>query len=29
MKKVSLLVVLDGFGYSENVEANAIAAART
>jgi 2,3-bisphosphoglycerate-independent phosphoglycerate mutase len=29
MKKTSLLVVLDGFGYSESAEANAIAAART
>ena len=29
MKKVTLLVVLDGFGYSESAEANAIAAART
>jgi 2,3-bisphosphoglycerate-independent phosphoglycerate mutase len=29
MKKVSLLVVLDGFGYSEASESNAIAAART
>jgi len=29
MKKVTLLVVLDGFGYRENPEANAIAAATT
>jgi 2,3-bisphosphoglycerate-independent phosphoglycerate mutase len=29
MKNVTLLVVLDGFGYSEVAEANAIAAART
>jgi len=29
MKKVTLLVVLDGFGYREDAEANAIAAART
>lgn len=29
MKKVTLLVVLDGFGYSENPAANAIAAATT
>ena len=29
MGKVNLLVVLDGFGHSERVEANAIAAART
>ncbi|MBK82095.1 MAG: phosphoglycerate mutase (2,3-diphosphoglycerate-independent) [Gammaproteobacteria bacterium] len=29
MKKVTLLVVLDGFGYSESDDANAIAAART
>lgn len=29
MKKTTLLVVLDGFGYSESPEANAIAAART
>ncbi len=29
MKNVTLLVVLDGFGYSENVDGNAIAAANT
>lgn len=29
MGKVNLLVVLDGFGHSERIEANAIAAART
>jgi 2,3-bisphosphoglycerate-independent phosphoglycerate mutase len=29
MKQVTLLVVLDGFGYSESAEANAIAAAHT
>ena len=29
MKKVNLLVVLDGFGYSESPDANAIAAANT